>query len=124
MRARGTMIPLASPRAPAAPLGAALYESHYLTAAAPAGGRALWLRFTALKRPGEPAHLTTWLTFFDAVGRGAPGAAGDRGRAAGRSRSSGGRDRAWGRSGRRAPAVSWRGRADDSGLGRVSWDLR
>ena len=60
------MIPLAAPRAPAAPPGAALYESHYLTAAAPAGGRALWLRFTALKRPGEPAHLTTWLTFFDA----------------------------------------------------------
>jgi hypothetical protein len=57
---------LASPRAPAAPLGAALYESHYLTAADPAGGRALWLRFTALKRPGEPPRPTTWLTFFDA----------------------------------------------------------
>ncbi|HEX3974640.1 MAG TPA: hypothetical protein VHW96_00165 [Solirubrobacteraceae bacterium] len=60
------MTSLASPRAPAAPLGAALYESYYLTAADPAGGRALWLRFTALKRPGEPAHLTTWLTFFHA----------------------------------------------------------
>jgi hypothetical protein len=60
------MTSLATPRAPAAPLGAALYESHYLTAADPAGGRALWLRFTALKRAGEPAHLTTWLTFFDA----------------------------------------------------------
>jgi hypothetical protein len=59
------MIPLAAPRAPTAPLSAALYESHYLTAAAPAGARALWLRFTALKRPGELAHLTTWLTFFD-----------------------------------------------------------
>ena len=57
---------LASPRAPAAPLGAALYESHYLTAADPAGGRALWLRFTALKRPGAPAHPTVWLTLFDA----------------------------------------------------------
>jgi hypothetical protein len=62
----GPMISLASPRAPAAPLSAALYESHYLTAADPAGGRALWLRFTALKRPGQPAHATTWLTFFDA----------------------------------------------------------
>ncbi len=62
----GPMTSLASPRAPAAPLGAALYESHYLTAADPAGGRALWLRFTALKRPGEPAHLTSWLTLFDA----------------------------------------------------------
>jgi hypothetical protein len=60
------MTSLASPSALAAPLGAALYESHYLTAADPAGGRALWLRFTALKRPGEPAHPTTWLTFFDA----------------------------------------------------------
>ncbi len=60
------MISLASPRAPKAPLSAALYESHYLTAADPAGGRALWLRFTALKRPGQPAHATTWLTVFDA----------------------------------------------------------
>jgi hypothetical protein len=68
-RMRGDpMISLATPRAPAAPLDAALYESHYLTAADPAGGRALWLRFTALKRAGEPAHLTTWLTFFDASG--------------------------------------------------------
>ena len=65
------MISLASPRAPAAPPGAALYESHYLAAADPAGGRAVWLRFTSLKRPGEPAHPTTWLTFFDAAA-GAP----------------------------------------------------
>jgi hypothetical protein len=64
------MLPLSIPRAPAASVGAALYESHYLTAADPAGGRALWLRFTALKRAGEPARLTTWLTFFD---RSAPG---------------------------------------------------
>jgi hypothetical protein len=68
---RDRMLSLATPRAPAAPLGAALYESHYLTAADPAGGRALWLRVTALKRPGEPAHLTTWLTFFD-TSAGAP----------------------------------------------------
>jgi hypothetical protein len=60
------MIPLANPRAPAAPLSAALYESHYLTAVDPAGGRALWLRFTSLKCPGEPARPTVWLTFFDA----------------------------------------------------------
>lgn len=61
---------LASPRAPAAPLGAALYESHYLTAADPAGGRALWLRFTSLKRPGEVARPTVWLTFFDSASDG------------------------------------------------------
>ncbi|HTU97325.1 MAG TPA: hypothetical protein VMF14_15865 [Solirubrobacteraceae bacterium] len=62
---------LSSPRAPAAPVGAALYESHYLTAADRAGGRALWLRFTALKRPGQPARLTTWLTLFDRAADGA-----------------------------------------------------
>ena len=39
---------LATPRAPAAPLGAARDESHYLTATDPAGERALWLRHTAL----------------------------------------------------------------------------
>jgi hypothetical protein len=70
MRA-GPMMSLATARAPAAPLGAALYESHYLTATDPVGGRALWLRFTTLKRPGEPARPTTWLTFFD-VSAGAP----------------------------------------------------
>ena len=61
------MIPLALPRSPAAPPGAALYESHYLTAIDPAGGRALWLRCTALKRTGEAALPTAWLTFFDAA---------------------------------------------------------
>ncbi|MGZ6604245.1 MAG: hypothetical protein ACXVFO_15510 [Solirubrobacteraceae bacterium] len=63
--ARFTMLALDRPRAPAAPVGAAVYESHYLTAAAPGGGRALWLRHTALKRPGEAAHPTAWLTLFD-----------------------------------------------------------
>src|ERR1700742_2284348 len=66
------MLPLSIPRAPAAPVGAALYEPPSLPAADPAGGRALWLRFTALKRPGEPARLTTWLTFFDRSAAGGP----------------------------------------------------
>jgi hypothetical protein len=56
---------LATPRVPSAPLDAALYESHYLTATDPAGGRALWLRHTALKRPGEQARPTVWVTWFD-----------------------------------------------------------
>ena len=56
---------LATPRVPAAPLGAALYESHYLTATDPAGGRALWLRHTALKRPGQRARPTVWVTWFE-----------------------------------------------------------
>jgi hypothetical protein len=64
------MSDLASSRIPSAPLRAALYESHYLTAADPAGGRALWLRYTALKRPGEAARPTVWVTWFD---RAAPG---------------------------------------------------
>jgi hypothetical protein len=56
---------LARARAPSARLGAGLYESHYLTAVEPSGGRALWLRHTALKRPGAPARSTTWVTWFD-----------------------------------------------------------
>ena len=59
------MTNLATPRAPAAPLSAALYESHYLTATDPSGGRALWLRHTALKRPGHAALPTVWMTWFD-----------------------------------------------------------
>jgi hypothetical protein len=60
---------LATARAPSAPLGAGLYESHYLTAVDPAGGRAVWLRYTALKRPGARARPTVWMTWFE---RGAP----------------------------------------------------
>ncbi|MGH2866821.1 MAG: hypothetical protein ACRDNK_04520 [Solirubrobacteraceae bacterium] len=56
---------LAIARAPSASLGAGLYESHFLTAVDPAGGRALWLRHTTLKRPGEAARATVWLTWFD-----------------------------------------------------------
>jgi hypothetical protein len=59
---------LATPRAPSAPLSKALYESHYLTATDPAGGRALWLRHTAVKRPGEPALPTVWATWFERSG--------------------------------------------------------
>jgi hypothetical protein len=59
---------LATPRAPGAPQNAALYESHYLTATDPVGGRALWLRHTALKRPGERAQPTVWVTWFQRSG--------------------------------------------------------
>lgn len=59
------MAPLSRPRAPDASFGSALYESHYLTACDPEGGRAVWLRYTAIKRIGEPAHATIWLTYFD-----------------------------------------------------------
>jgi hypothetical protein len=43
-----------------APFRDGLYESHYLTATDPAGGRALWLRHTSLH--GRPS---VWLTWFD-----------------------------------------------------------
>lgn len=56
---------LATARAPGAALRVSLYESHYLTAVDPAGGRAVWLRHTSLKPPGEPARATVWLTSFD-----------------------------------------------------------
>lgn len=49
------MVDLARARAPYR-LG--LYESHYLTATDPAGGRALWLRHTSLH--GKPSVWVTW----------------------------------------------------------------
>ncbi len=60
--------PLDLPRAPAAAVGVRLYESHYLTAAAPGGGRAVWLRYTANKESGEPARGTLWCTVFARAG--------------------------------------------------------
>jgi hypothetical protein len=42
------------------------YESFYVKAADPQGGRALWLRHTHHKRPGEPGTAALWLTLFDA----------------------------------------------------------
>jgi hypothetical protein len=41
-----------------APHDSRLYESHYLTATDPAGGRALWLRHTSLG--GKPSLWVTW----------------------------------------------------------------
>jgi hypothetical protein len=43
-----------------APFEDGLYESHYLTATDPAGGRALWVRHTSLD--GKPS---VWATWFD-----------------------------------------------------------
>ncbi len=51
------MVDLARARAP---FSDGLYESHYLTATDPAGGRALWLRHTSLH--GKPS---VWVTWFD-----------------------------------------------------------
>ena len=59
------------PRTPLAPLDRGMYESHYLTAVDPSGGRALWLRHTTLKRPGALGCPTTWMVWSD-VSAGAP----------------------------------------------------
>ncbi len=61
--------PMDAPRAPLAPLRGALYESHYLTAIAPGGGRAVWLRYTALKERGHAARGSLWCTVFQAGSR-------------------------------------------------------
>jgi hypothetical protein len=61
---------LASSRAAHAGLPARLYESHFMCAWDPGGGRAVWIRYTSLKRPGEPARPTVWLTWFDRSGSG------------------------------------------------------
>ena len=53
-------------RFPEADPAAGLYESFYIKAADPAGGRALWLRHTIHKRPGAEPTGSLWLTFFDA----------------------------------------------------------
>ena len=42
------------------------YESFYLKASAPGGGRSVWLRHTTHQRPGKPVQGSLWLTAFDA----------------------------------------------------------
>jgi hypothetical protein len=53
-------------RFPAIPPPAGHYESFYLKAARPAGGQAIWIRYTVHKRPGEAPTAALWLTLFDA----------------------------------------------------------
>jgi hypothetical protein len=50
------------------------YESFYLKASAPEGGRAIWIRHTVHKRPGAQPTCAVWMTYFD-EGHGAPRAA-------------------------------------------------
>ncbi|HET6830014.1 MAG TPA: hypothetical protein VFH44_01570 [Solirubrobacterales bacterium] len=54
-------------RFPSVPARAGHYESFYLKAAAPAGGRAVWIRHTIHKPPGEPPTGAVWMTGFDAA---------------------------------------------------------
>jgi len=46
------------------------YESYYLRAAAPEGGRGFWLRYTVRVAPGTVPTGSLWFTWFDAA---APG---------------------------------------------------
>jgi hypothetical protein len=41
------------------------YESFYVKAAAPGGGKAFWIRYTVHKRPGAEPTASLWFTFFD-----------------------------------------------------------
>lgn len=58
-------------RFPTVPPSHGHYESFYLKAAAPAGGRAVWIRYTLHRRPGRALTGALWLTYFD-VERPAP----------------------------------------------------
>lgn len=51
-------------RHPGTPLGHGLYESLYLTATSPEGDRALWLRHTWLKAPGQQPEPLLWITWW------------------------------------------------------------
>lgn len=47
------------------------YESFYVKATRPGGGRGVWIRHTVHKRPGEQPRGSVWVTLFDAE-RGEP----------------------------------------------------
>ena len=46
------------------------YESFYIKATDPRGGRALWLRHTVHQRPGTEPNASLWMTLFDAQAAG------------------------------------------------------
>jgi hypothetical protein len=41
------------------------YESFYIKACRPGGGRAIWIRHTVHKRPGAEPNASIWFTLFD-----------------------------------------------------------
>ncbi len=57
-------------RFPGVHQGAGHYESLYVKAAHPEGGRGVWIRHTVHKRPGEAPSASLWLTAFDAEATG------------------------------------------------------
>ena len=54
-----------SARFPAVAPDAGHYESFYMKASDPEGGRAIWIRHTVHKRPGAEPTCAVWMTFFD-----------------------------------------------------------
>jgi len=57
---------MSEPRFPSVPAHKGHYESYYLRAADPAGGRSAWIRHTVFKRPGGPPTGALWCTRFEA----------------------------------------------------------
>ena len=53
-------------RFPRAGAGAGHYESFYIKATRPGGGRGIWIRHTVHKRPDEEPTASLWCTLFDA----------------------------------------------------------
>src|SRR6476646_9220933 len=41
------------------------YESFYVKACEPGGGRGVWIRHTVHKRPGAEPNASIWFCFFD-----------------------------------------------------------
>jgi hypothetical protein len=56
------------PRFPSVPQGSGHYESFYVKAAAPGGGRAIWIRHTVHKRPGAAPTCAVWFVLFERQG--------------------------------------------------------
>lgn len=58
------------PRFPGIAEKAGHYESFYVKACRPGGGRGIWIRHTVHKRPGQTPKGSVWFTFFDAEAAG------------------------------------------------------
>jgi hypothetical protein len=58
------------PRFPEVAERAGHYESFYIKACRPGGGRGIWIRHTVHKRPGQPPKGSIWFTYFDAEAAG------------------------------------------------------
>ena len=53
-------------RFPSVAADAGHYESFYIKASRPGGGRSIWIRHTVHRRPGEAPSAALWVTLFDA----------------------------------------------------------